>query len=74
MALGLAAAAISGATQPLMTVVFGALTSSFVAFASSLMSAQQSPGAEAQNRVDAARSALFDEVDKDVLYLVYIGE
>ncbi|KAM0787890.1 hypothetical protein ACM66B_003940 [Microbotryomycetes sp. NB124-2] len=67
-ALGLVAAIVSGATQPLMTVVFGSLTSAFTNFARTLAD----PAAN-QATVTAARSALFDEVDKDVLYLVYIG-
>ncbi|KAK4053219.1 hypothetical protein OIO90_003993 [Microbotryomycetes sp. JL221] len=71
--LGLVAAIVSGATQPLMTVVFGALTSAFTNYSLATVRATQAPGAEAQAALDAARDNLFSEVNKDVLYLVYIG-
>ncbi|KAK4047990.1 hypothetical protein OIV83_005024 [Microbotryomycetes sp. JL201] len=71
--IGLIAAIVSGATQPLMTVVFGSLTSAFTNYARTLAEASQQPGPSAQIAVENARNSLFDVVDQDVLYLVYIG-
>ncbi len=60
--VGVVAAIVAGALQPLMTVVFGALTSAFTSFQTDAV-------------VDpaAARANLFDKVNQDVLYLVYIA-
>lgn len=62
--IGIICAIASGVVQPLMTVVFGNLTTAFVRFGNELLS-----GNNSQN----ARSELFREVNKDALYLVYIG-
>lgn len=62
--IGLIAAAAAGAAQPLMTIVFGNLTSSFLQYSYSLT---QSPEVRA-----AARVTLNDAVAKDALLLVYI--
>ncbi|CAO1635906.1 unnamed protein product [Parajaminaea phylloscopi] len=62
--VGLVAAAAAGAAQPLMTIVFGNLTSSFLQYSYSLT---QAP--EVQQR---AKTTLKDAVGADALLLVYI--
>lgn len=62
--IGIIAAIVSGVVQPLMTLIFGNLTTSFTEYGTRL--------ALGQDTTDA-RSRLFDEVNKDALYLVYIG-
>ncbi|SCV74374.1 BQ2448_6806 [Microbotryum intermedium] len=69
--LGILGAIVAGAAQPLMTVVFGALTTSFTAFQLAKDQASTLPNGDAV--LAQARSDLFREVNKDVLYLVYIG-
>lgn len=64
----------AGAAQPLMTVVFGALTSAFTGYSAALYAQQRNPSAEGEAAIEAAKAALFVEVNKDVLYLVYIGK
>ncbi|KAK4704235.1 ATP-binding cassette, subfamily B (MDR/TAP), member 1, partial [Phenoliferia sp. Uapishka_3] len=70
-ALGVLAAIVAGAAQPLMTVVFGSLTTAFTAYGTALENVDSVPDGAAL--VAAARSDLFSTVNKDVLYLVYIG-
>lgn len=60
--IGVIAAIVAGALQPLMTIVFGSLTSAFTSFVSDA-------AADPAN----AKSNLFDKVNQDVLYLVYIA-
>lgn len=63
-AIGLLAAIASGIVQPLMTVVFGNLTTAFVEFGTAVAYGQDTTG---------ARGRLFHEVNKDALFLLYIG-
>ncbi|ORY49292.1 P-loop containing nucleoside triphosphate hydrolase protein [Leucosporidium creatinivorum] len=70
-AIGLLAAVVAGAAQPLMTVVFGALTTQFTNYGLALAESTSSP--EAAARLEEVKQALFREVNKDVLYLLYIG-
>lgn len=63
-AIGLLAAAAAGAAQPLMTIVFGNLTSSFLQYSYSFT---QSPEVQI-----AARQTLRDAVANDALLLAYI--
>ena len=60
--IGVIAAIIAGALQPLMTIVFGSLTSAFTSYAQ----------ASAASAADA-KGDLFHKVNTDVLYLVYIA-
>lgn len=55
-----------------MTVVFGALTTQFTNYGLALAESTSSP--EAMARLEEVKASLFREVNKDVLYLVYIGE
>ncbi|KAG8919766.1 GTPase-activating protein, partial [Tulasnella sp. 408] len=59
--IGLVCAAASGASQPLMTLLFGDLTQSFVGFASALNANDPTAIAEARSkfRHDAAQGALW---------------
>lgn len=63
-ACGLLAAIVAGAAQPLMTVVFGNLTTAFVGYQTALLSNNDAV-------IAAATNAVYAEVNKDVLYLVY---
>ncbi|KWU43090.1 P-loop containing nucleoside triphosphate hydrolase protein [Rhodotorula sp. JG-1b] len=58
--VGIICAIAAGVAQPAMTILFGNLTTAFTDFG-------KNPGSP------DARSRLFDEVNKDVLILVYIG-
>lgn len=62
--IGIIAAIVSGVVQPLMTLIFGNLTTAFTEYGTRLATGQDT---------SAARDHLFDEVNKDALYLVYIG-
>jgi hypothetical protein len=62
--IGIIAAIVSGVVQPLMTLIFGNLTTAFTDFGTRLALGQDT---------SEAREYLFNEVDKDALYLVYIG-
>ncbi|PWN43517.1 putative Leptomycin B resistance protein pmd1 [Ceraceosorus guamensis] len=69
--LGLIAACGAGVAQPLMTVVFGNLTTSFLDYTNQLGRDPTLPGAmEAMQR---ARDELRDAVGRDALLLLYIG-
>ncbi|PWN22410.1 putative Leptomycin B resistance protein pmd1 [Microstroma glucosiphilum] len=63
--IGLVAAAAAGSSQPLMTIVFGDLTTAFLQYSYSL-----TEGPEAQA---AASAKLKGDVGHDALLLVYIG-
>lgn len=62
--IGLVAAAAAGAVQPLMTIVFGSLTTAFLEFSNALLFGGDIP---------AARRHLEHEITHGVLFLVYIG-
>lgn len=64
-AAGLVAAVAAGASQPLMTIVFGSLTTAFLQYSNSL-----TQGPEAQ---EIARRQLQNTVNSDALLLLYIG-
>lgn len=66
--LGLLAAIIAGAAQPLMTVVFGNLTTSFTQFAT-----VEYELAGNLVQIEAARQALYATVNRDALLLVGIA-
>lgn len=57
-----------------MTVVFGALTSAFTGYSAALYAQDANPTADGAAAIESAKAALFIEVNKDVLYLVYIGQ
>ncbi|KAG9118341.1 GTPase-activating protein, partial [Ceratobasidium sp. 392] len=65
-AIGLVAAAAAGAAQPLMSLLFGRLTESFVEF--TMATYKNDPAILA-----AARDKFKHEASKDALYLVIIG-
>ncbi|KAG9099473.1 GTPase-activating protein [Ceratobasidium sp. 370] len=65
-AVGLVAAAAAGAAQPLMSLLFGDLTQSFVDFTMATYS--NDPAV-----LESAASAFKKEAAKDALYLVFIG-
>lgn len=62
--IGLIAAAAAGAVQPLMTIVFGSLTTAFLEYSNALIFGGDLP---------AARTHLNHEITHGVLFLVYIG-
>ena len=62
--VGIFAAIISGIVQPLMTVLFGNLTTAFVKYGTAVALGQNT---------EAASSALFSAVNRDALFLLYIG-
>ncbi|CBQ71273.1 probable Leptomycin B resistance protein pmd1 [Sporisorium reilianum SRZ2] len=62
--VGLIAAAAAGAVQPLMTIVFGSLTTAFLEYSNALLFGGDVP---------AARDHLNHEITHGVLFLVYIG-
>lgn len=70
--IGLVCAAASGASQPLMTLLFGNLTQSFVAFASAFNSPDPAAIAAARTkfRHDASRGALWLTIMGIGLYIV----
>ncbi len=65
--VGLIFAIAAGVAQPLMTVVFGNLTSSFLHFSNALTINPTPEG------IAAARNDLVSNVNKDALYLLYVG-
>ncbi|KAM0748705.1 P-loop containing nucleoside triphosphate hydrolase protein [Meredithblackwellia eburnea MCA 4105] len=69
---GLLCAIIAGAAEPLMTVVFGGLTTAFTRYATAATTAASGDPA-AVEALRIARDHLLREVNKDALYLVYIA-
>lgn len=69
---GLAAACAAGAAQPLMTIVFGNLTTSFLNYTNALTIDPSTPGIA--EIAAAAKEKLKSDVNADALLLVYIGE
>ncbi|KAM0748317.1 P-loop containing nucleoside triphosphate hydrolase protein [Meredithblackwellia eburnea MCA 4105] len=65
--IGLLAAIVAGAAQPLMTIVFGSLTTAFTSYATAL-----SNNASA-DEIARSKSVLFGHVNDDALFLVYIA-
>ncbi|KAF8600378.1 multidrug resistance protein 1 [Ceratobasidium sp. AG-I] len=63
-AIGLVAAVAAGATQPLMSLLFGRLIQNFIDFSIAARSGQG---------LDAARNAFEDQAAKNALYLTFIG-
>ncbi|GAA6027193.1 hypothetical protein JCM8097_002472 [Rhodosporidiobolus ruineniae] len=66
--VGLICAIAAGVAQPAMTILFGNLTTAFTNYAGGVSS-----GNITAERLADLRADLFDNVDKDVLILVYIG-
>ncbi|CDZ97501.1 p-loop containing nucleoside triphosphate hydrolase protein [Phaffia rhodozyma] len=74
--IGLICAAAAGATQPLMTLIFGKLTGSFVGFATTLQKIASSPDGitpALQAELSAAQSVVKSASAKDALWLTLIG-
>nr|WCD39452.1 Ste6-2 [Ganoderma boninense] len=71
-ALGLVAAAASGASQPLMSLLFSRLTQDFVTFGTTLNQAQSGDVAAAQ-ALPAAAAGFKHSAALNASYLVYIG-
>lgn len=65
---GLVAASVAGAAQPIMTIVFGSLTTTFLTYSN----VSADPNTSQMVR-DQARSKLQEEIQRDALYLVYVG-
>ncbi|OCH89914.1 P-loop containing nucleoside triphosphate hydrolase protein [Obba rivulosa] len=70
--IGLIAAGAAGAAQPLMSLLFGNLTQSFVTFGMTLSLAQQGDST-AQAELPAAASKFKTDAAHNANYLVYIG-
>ncbi|KAG2107280.1 multidrug resistance protein 1 [Suillus discolor] len=77
---GVFCAVVAGASQPLMTFIFGNLTQDFVAFGlaeneyyQSLQSQDANVIEQAQATLDAAASSFRHSANLDASYLVYIG-
>ncbi|KAG1889242.1 P-loop containing nucleoside triphosphate hydrolase protein [Suillus subluteus] len=77
---GVIFAAAAGASQPLMTLVFGDMTQDFVTFSSvqndyyqALQSNDTNVIAQAQTALDAAASELVHSASLDASYLAYLG-
>jgi hypothetical protein len=66
-AAGLLCAIVSGAAQPLMTVVFGSLTTSFTSYFAMVLNGS-SPEVLARAKADVTA-----QTNKNALYLLYIG-
>ncbi|KAI4527252.1 ste6-like protein [Schizophyllum commune Loenen D] len=71
-AIGLVAAAASGAAQPLMSLLFGNLTQDFVTFQMMVISAQNGD-AEAAAQIPQAAANFRHSSSLNASYLVYIG-
>lgn len=65
---GLIAACAAGAAQPIMTIVFGNLTTTFLSYTNAISDATASPATIAD-----ARAELEAKIREDALYLVYVG-
>ncbi|KAG1864868.1 P-loop containing nucleoside triphosphate hydrolase protein [Suillus subluteus] len=77
---GVICAVAAGASQPLMTLIFGRLTEDFVTFGlaeneyyQSLQSQDPNVIEQAQAALDAAASGFRQSASQDASYLVYIG-
>lgn len=69
--IGLIAAIAAGAAQPLMTIAFSGLTTSFTRWGSEVIALQNGTGT--LESFNAARDRLYSDTNQNVLYLVYIG-
>ncbi|KAL8277932.1 hypothetical protein RQP46_009751 [Phenoliferia psychrophenolica] len=72
-AIGILGAIVAGAAQPLMTVVFGSLTTAFTNYAIVQEPVPGRSAAQAAADLVVARASLFRNLNADVLLLVYIG-
>ncbi|KIM85661.1 hypothetical protein PILCRDRAFT_776681 [Piloderma croceum F 1598] len=70
--IGLIAATVAGAAQPMMTLIFGKLTQDFVNFAAVLKEARAG-NPQAQAGLSAAAAHFRHTASLDASYLVYIG-
>ena len=74
MVIGLLLAAAAGAAQPLMTLIFGRLTTSFTAFAiASNQIAQSGSSPEVAAAIASAKASLKSDSGHNALYLLAIG-
>ncbi|KAF9077717.1 P-loop containing nucleoside triphosphate hydrolase protein [Rhodocollybia butyracea] len=76
--IGLVAAAAAGAAQPLMSLLFGKLTQSFVSFQMTVNAMNGGTGnatltAEAQNDFPSRAASFRKESSLDAMYLTFIG-
>ncbi|EJC99282.1 P-loop containing nucleoside triphosphate hydrolase protein [Fomitiporia mediterranea MF3/22] len=69
--VGIICSATAGAAQPVMGIIFGNLTQSFVDFGSAVQGLQD--GTASPDEVEQAASNLRHEASLDASYLVYIG-
>ncbi|KAI0050297.1 P-loop containing nucleoside triphosphate hydrolase protein [Auriscalpium vulgare] len=69
--VGLIAAAIAGAAQPLMSLLFANLTQDFVSFGTAVNNAKNDPAAQAD--LQAAARKFRHTAANDASYLTYIG-
>ncbi|MCO5599877.1 hypothetical protein L7F22_053984 [Adiantum nelumboides] len=65
---GVVAAGAAGAAQPIMTIIFGNLTTTFLTYTNTLSDPNATPESLA-----AARATLQHYISQDALYLVYTG-
>lgn len=72
--LALVAAAGAGAAQPLMSLIFGNLTNSFVRFGTAVQQQIQNPSAEGAQLVRDLAKSFRHDASTDALILVGIGE
>ncbi|KZT39956.1 P-loop containing nucleoside triphosphate hydrolase protein [Sistotremastrum suecicum HHB10207 ss-3] len=73
--IGLICAAAAGAAQPMMSLLFGNLTTSFVSFGKIVASIASNPNPSAQDQQQLAQAAadFKHSAAKDALFLVVIG-
>ncbi|THH03905.1 hypothetical protein EW145_g5914 [Phellinidium pouzarii] len=72
-ALGIVGAIVSGAAQPLMSIVFGNLTQSFVNFGAAIQQNHADPNTTPFSVVEQAAEKFTHAASLDATYLVYIG-
>ena len=72
--IALCAAAGAGATQPLMSLIFGNLTQSFVAFGSAVQSEFKNPTQSGAEALNLAAASFRKQAAHDALILVGIGK
>jgi ATP-binding cassette subfamily B (MDR/TAP) protein 1 len=72
--LALFSAAAAGAAQPLMSLIFGNLTQSFVSFGQAAMNQAQHPSDMGAEGLKQAAASFRHEASKDALLLVVIGK
>ena len=71
--LALVAAVAAGAAQPLMTLIFGRLTQSFVSFGAAIHQQLVNPSIAGEQFLQHAASEFRKDASNNALYLVFIG-